>query len=84
MNTFTPMVSTLLDLAFELDRSALDSIQAAQLLIDEARRQLCSVVGFGDQWSNLADVHDSVKAGWYDVERRFTQLRKADSLQPET
>ena len=46
-------------------RVVLHTLEAAQLLIDEARSQLCSVVGFWDQWSHLAKTHDTVKLIFY-------------------
>lgn len=54
----------------ELVRDALDRIQQAQNLINEAAQSLCSVRGFANEWSDSIHVHDTIKTYWHQVETR--------------
>jgi hypothetical protein len=55
-------------------RDALDKLQAAQYLIDDAAQALCPVNGFAREWSASGKVHDAVKRYWHRVEARRQQL----------
>ena len=51
-------------------RNALDLLQEAQSLVNQAAAELCSVDGFGREWSKSAKVHDAIKAYWHQVNCR--------------
>lgn len=57
-----------------LVRDALRRIQRSQGLINEAAQSLCSVRGFADEWSDSAQVYETVKAYWHQVEVRRREL----------
>ncbi len=69
-------------------RSALEKIERAQKLVNEAGEDLCSIEGYGDQWTEVCKLHDSVKATWHQVDDRREELRfnsrtRAQNITPQ-
>lgn len=54
--------------------SALDKIQSAQHLLEDAAQDLSPVDGAADEWQQVMAAYDTVKATWYAVERRQSAL----------
>jgi len=55
-------------------KSAMEKLEAAQHLVDDAASDLCSVEGFADQWTELGRLYDTVKKHWHMLDSRRMEL----------
>lgn len=55
--------------------SALQKIEEAQGIINEAASELSSVDGFADEWGKVCGLYDQVKEVWYVVDGRRIALQ---------
>jgi hypothetical protein len=51
-------------------RRALDLLQEAQSIVEDACQELCPIPGFSDTWGRTCKLYDAVKAHWHLVEAR--------------
>jgi hypothetical protein len=51
-------------------RESLEQLERAQNLLYGAARSICSVPGFGAEWSKLCKAGDSAKALWHKMEEK--------------
>ncbi len=62
----------------EADNSAvlrsLESIQAAQLIVNSAAHRLCSIPGFVEEWQLVCKLNETMKAARQQVEERRAKL----------
>jgi hypothetical protein len=59
--------------------AALGKIERAQMLVNDAGEDLCSVDGFSDQWSEVCDLYSAVKDQWHNVNRRRQELQQIEA-----
>ena len=55
--------------------SALDKLERAQRLVNDAGEDLCSVEGYSDEWSDLIGLYQTVKDHWNAVNKRREELQ---------
>lgn len=56
--------------------TALHLLNEAQSLVNSAASELCSVPGFGKEWSESSKIHDIVKRYWHRVNSRRIGLQE--------
>ena len=60
--------------------SALDKLERAQRLVNDAGEDLCSVESYSDQWSDITSLYQAVKDHWHSVNKRREELlRQVDA-----
>ena len=61
---------------------ALEKLEQAQGLVNDAATEMCSVEGYADQWSDLTVLYRQVKDHWHTVNNRREELqRQAEEVQ---
>ena len=60
--------------------SALDKLERAQGLVNDAGESLCSVEGYSEEWSDITSLYHTVKDHWHSVSRRREALQQRDEV----
>lgn len=64
-------------------RDALSLLEEAQGLVADAASAICSVDGLGDQWSDLVELHGSIREAWERLEMARPVVERNDQHENE-
>lgn len=59
-------------------QTALDKLEAAQRLVEDAAETLCPLTGYADEWTALRQLRDTINAHWHQVDGRRTELQATE------
>lgn len=59
--------------------SALDKLERAQGLVNDAGEELCSLESYSDEWSDITSLYRTVKDHWHAVNKRREELQREES-----
>lgn len=61
-------------------KAALDSVDEAQRLLEQAAQALCSVSGMVAEWRRVGKLYDQVRRTWYALAGKGGRLRRSGGL----